>query len=83
MKTCETCRFWDDATFTYMECDKSYRKTCRAHSPFHDDRNGQGRWPMTEREDWCGDWKPARVYWPQRIDIFDEKNPRHPGFMRF
>jgi len=52
MGTCENCRWWDQ--FMQYKPDDSHNRRnnglCRVKSP------GDTRWPITGKDDWCGEW---------------------------
>ena len=59
--TCEGCRFWDAGPIKGSLTGK-----CRRHPPvFWRDNPGVedefGYWPITDCEDWCGEFQPKAV----------------------
>lgn len=52
--TCEGCRFWQP----YKGPDDP-RGTCRHRAPRAQDRAGWGVFPITTRDDWCGEAQPV------------------------
>lgn len=52
MKTCETCRWWAN--------DYHQEAECRARSPIWSDKDYRHKraFPITKREDWCGEHAP-------------------------
>lgn len=71
---CETCRFWPLRTkigdhyigIGGYNCDGSV-SDCRRRAPViveqgRDERlSGNGRWPTTKRDDWCGEYEARPV----------------------
>ncbi len=45
--SCETCRF-----FAYL--------SCRRRSPTKQQQFGDPRWPMTQADDWCGEFEASQ-----------------------
>lgn len=62
-KSCGTCLHWGKAGFAKR------RARCRRHAPQHSGvvygpgvkRPDSGVWPVTSRDDCCGEWKPQEV----------------------
>lgn len=65
MERCETCRFWERTRYGGTQgahCCGSHSK-CRRHSPqpnpaAKDRFMGDAHWPITRKEDWCGEYQP-------------------------
>lgn len=47
-RRCKTCKDWD-----------SERKECHHYSPKAQASGEKASWPLTDAEDWCGEWKPV------------------------
>lgn len=56
MQLCEDCRFWDSSTSHTSDESMS---ACRVNPPMVDFHTGQGIWPFTNAEDWCGRFEQA------------------------
>jgi hypothetical protein len=65
---CETCKFFDPE-------EDSDEGRCRRHAPRHDSFTC---WPITNNDDWCGEWKPKAKAPPERLP--DYLNPYHSSF---
>lgn len=58
LERCETCRFWG-GNFGYCHRYPPVR-SADPHPAAHDDKPGWC-WPITDHDDWCGEYQPARV----------------------
>jgi hypothetical protein len=50
-ETCANCRFWD----AFKE---STQGICRRHAPRPFLAGQDAPWPITDTEEWCGEWQP-------------------------
>ncbi len=67
---CETCKYWCD----YVGCDDGLADLnygdCRRYPAVFGPRKvseptAAGRWPLTRRRDWCGEWTERTEDTPQ------------------
>jgi hypothetical protein len=49
--SCDDCRFW-------QEIVGLSEGSCRRNPPRQDFQTGNGRWPHTKSDDWCGEFGP-------------------------
>ena len=54
-KTCENCKFWDQLACCFYGTEK-YVGSCRRFPPYKQFAMGEGVWPKTIMDDWCGEF---------------------------
>ncbi len=54
--SCQTCRYWAPGDLS---------GECRRRTPSVADEDGNGYWPVTEPDEWCGEYEPVTEFTPR------------------
>ncbi len=53
LETCYSCRYWEGQGVR----QRGPKGVCRRYPPMVTPRDPEGRFPITQSSDWCGEWK--------------------------